>query len=174
MSKVKDGDIDKLNLLFERYHRMLFAFFLKLNRDSGLSKDLVQNVFYRILKYRDRYRNEGEFKHWMFHIARNVQKDHYRRKRPEESEAMQDWEDRLLDSDPGPSRAFEKREELALLRKALQHLPPEKREILMLSKIKGMRYKDIGKTLGYTEGNVKVRVFRAMEELRNTYEKLRG
>jgi DNA-directed RNA polymerase specialized sigma24 family protein len=86
MQKVKEGDIDRLGLLFERYKKPLFGFFYGLNKDAGLSEDLVQNVFFRILKYRYLFRGEpagrpggGDFKTWMFHIARNVKNDHYRK-----------------------------------------------------------------------------------------------
>ena len=79
MLKVKDGNLDKLGLLFERYKKPLFGFFYNMNKDAELSEDLVQNVFLRILKYRYLFRGEGDFKTWMFHIARNVMNDHYRK-----------------------------------------------------------------------------------------------
>src|SRR5690348_11487914 len=77
MLRVRDGETDTLGLLFERYKRPLYGFFYGMNRDSELSEDLVQNVFFRILKYRYLFRGEGDFKTWMFHIARNVNNDHY-------------------------------------------------------------------------------------------------
>src|SRR5687767_1772753 len=62
MIKVRDGDIDKLGLLFERYKRPLYGFFYGMNRDPDLCEDLVQNVFVRILKYRYLFRGEGDFR----------------------------------------------------------------------------------------------------------------
>ena len=79
MVKVRDGDLDRLGMLFERYKRPLYGFFYGLSRDRDLSEDLVQNTFFRILKYRHLFRGEGDFKTWMFHIARNVNNDHYRK-----------------------------------------------------------------------------------------------
>jgi RNA polymerase sigma-70 factor (ECF subfamily) len=72
MLQVKAGQVDQLGLLFERYHRILFSFFYNLNRNVEMSEDLVQNVFMRILKYKHRFKGDGEFKTWMFHIAKNV------------------------------------------------------------------------------------------------------
>ena len=60
MIKVKDGDLEKLGLLFERYKKPLFGFFYGMNRDADLCEDLVQNVFMRILKYRYLFRGEGD------------------------------------------------------------------------------------------------------------------
>ena len=72
MLKVKNGDLDRMGLLFERYHRQLFGFIFHMTSQRELSEDLVQNVFYRMLKYRHTFRGDGEFRTWMYHVARNV------------------------------------------------------------------------------------------------------
>jgi len=78
MIRVKHGDLDKLAVLYERYSRALFGFFFKVTLDSQTSEDLVQTVFFKIIKYRDRYRaEEGSFVNWMFRIAHNANIDHY-------------------------------------------------------------------------------------------------
>ena len=65
-----------------------------------------------------------------------------------------------------------KQEELNQLRTALQKLDPEKREVLILSKLQGLKYKEIANLLGCTEGAVKVKVFRALKELKKVFEKM--
>jgi len=52
MLAVRDGDVERISVLFDRHHRMLFNFFLRLTTNRGLSEDLVQEVFFRMLKYR--------------------------------------------------------------------------------------------------------------------------
>ena len=79
MAKVRDGDPEKLGLLYERYKRPLLGFFTGMVRDRELSEDLLQNTFVRILKYRHLFRGDGDFRTWMFHIARNVKNDHFRK-----------------------------------------------------------------------------------------------
>lgn len=66
MTKVKEGDLDKLGLLFERYNRRLYRFFYRLTRRRDISEDLVQGVFERILKYRHSYTINGSFSTWIF------------------------------------------------------------------------------------------------------------
>ncbi|MEQ8884415.1 MAG: RNA polymerase sigma factor, partial [Balneola sp.] len=61
MMKVKDGDLDKLGLLFERYNRPLYSFFYKKTFQTDVSEDLVQSVFERMLKYRSTYSGSGAF-----------------------------------------------------------------------------------------------------------------
>ena len=171
MIKVKEGDLDKLGLLFERYKKPLYGFFYGLNRDGELCEDLVQNVFFRILKYRYLFRGEGEFKTWMFHIARNVNNDHFRKNKLNAKDSIESWQDRL-GSDENRSTEIQQDEEMQILSMAMDRLPEDKREILLLSKFQEKKYKEIGEIIGCTEGAVKVKVFRALQELKEVYKKL--
>lgn len=171
MTKVTEGELDKLGLLFERYYRRLFAFFYRLTGKTELSQDMVQMVFERILKYRHTFKGDGQFITWLFHLARNIYADEYKKsKKMGEKEDLVKWEEQLTDNHEADSD-FQKREELALLEKALQKLSPEKREILVLSKYEELKYSEIAQILKCTEENVKVRVHRAMKELKEVYLK---
>lgn len=174
MQKVKDGDLDKLGLLFERYKKVLFGFFYNMNRDADLSEDLVQNVFMRILKYRAGFKGEGEFKVWMFHIARNVGYDHYKKNKLRVTEDIDSWKDSLGDNECNTEIQMEKREDLDLLDMAMSRLDHEKREVLTLSKLEGMKYQHIGDILNCSEGAVKVKVFRALQALKLEYMNLQA
>ena len=55
MAQVGTGDVAKMAVLFERHHRGLFRYFVSLNRNRELSEDLVQDVFFRMLRYRASY-----------------------------------------------------------------------------------------------------------------------
>ncbi len=171
MDKVKNGDLDKLGLLFERYKKPLFGFFYGINKDRELSEDLVQNVFVRVLKYRSLYRGEGEFRSWLFHIARNVSHDQYRKKRIQVTDSVENWEERI-GSDDNRFTTYQKDENLELLALAMDRLTEDKREILLLSKFQERKYKEIGEQLGFSEGAVKVKVYRAMQELKAIYHEL--
>ena len=172
MLKVKAGDSDRLGLLFERYHRALFSFFIRLTGQSEASEDLVQNVFLRMLKYRHTYTGDGEFKTWMYHLARNVHADYYRKhKRQGQADDYTNLENKLRD-DFNPEEQTQHAEELVLLQVALSHLDVEKREVLVLSRFQGLKYKEIADLYGCTEGAIKVRAFRALDELKTIYLKL--
>lgn len=171
MAGVRDGDVDKLGLLFERYKRPLYGFFYGMNRDQELSEDLVQNTFFRILKYRHLFRGDGDFKTWMFHIARNVSHDHFRKNKIKVKEAVENWENRISHTDSRDSE-MQVADEHRMLELAMERLPPEKREILLLSKYQEKKYKEIGELIGCSEGTVKVKVFRALQELKVLYKQL--
>lgn len=171
MLKVKDGDLDRLSLLFERYKRPLYGFFYGMNRDSELSEDLVQNVFLRILKYRYLFRGEGDFRTWMYHIARNVNHDNFRKNKIQKKDSIEDWEERI-EGDMNRASEIEKDDELYILSMAMDRLPEDKKEILLLSKYQDKKYKEIGEIIGCSEGAVKVKVFRALQELKTVYKQL--
>src|SRR5579871_3292212 len=75
MLEVRAGNVGKLELLFDRHHRPLFRYFLHLTANRAVSEDLVQEVFFRILKYRHTYHPETTFRAWMYQIGRNVYMD---------------------------------------------------------------------------------------------------
>ena len=170
MAKVRDGDPDKLGLLYERYKRPLLGFFMGMVRDKELSEDLVQNTFIRILKYRHLFRAEGEFRTWMFHIARNVKNDHFKKNRIAQ-EPIDIKAERIGHSETRATE-FQHEEEQELLAIAMSRLPEEKREVLLLSKYQEKKYAEIAELLGCTESTVKVKVFRALQELKTIYHQL--
>ncbi len=170
MAKVKDGDLDKLGLLYERYKRPLLGFFRGLVHDRELSEDLLQNTFMRILKYRHLFRGEGDFRTWMYHIARNVKNDHFRKNKIH-TDSVDDWADKVADHH-NKSADMQHEEEQDMLKLAMDKLPEEKREVILLSKYQEKKYSEIGELLGCTEGAVKVKVFRALQDLKAIYGQL--
>ena len=170
MLAVRDGDVGKLGLLFERHHRTLFDFFVRMTGNRMTAEDLVQDVFFRILKYRSTYRNTSLFTTWMFHIARNARIDYFKKHRMEVQQPEEPIE--LPSSGLGPNQEIERRQSDALLQRALSELPEEKRELLIMARYKEVKYEQIAELLGCEVGTVKVRVHRALNELREIFFKL--
>jgi len=170
MSAVRDGDVTKLGLLFDRYHGALFDFFCRLAGNRTVAEDLVQDVFFRILKYRQTYRAESHFKTWMFHIARNARFDHLKKHRGEVGFPEEGFD--IPSRGPHPNQQFEQDQETELLKRALAKLPDDRRELLMLARYQEMKYEEIAQLLGVDAGAIKVRVHRATKELREIYLKL--
>ena len=172
MLAVREGDVSKLGMLFDRYHRTLFDFFCRMLNNRAAAEDLVQDVFFRILKYRKTYRDDSHFTTWMFHIARNARIDHFKKHRAEVMFPEEGFE--IPGHGPFPSQQFEREQETALLKKALSRLPDEKRELLVLARYQEMKYDEIADFYGVDIGTIKVRVHRAVKELREIYLKVSG
>ncbi len=172
MQSVKDGDLDKLGLLFERYHHRLFGYFFRMTSRRDVSEDLVQGVFERILKYRSSYSGESAFSTWIYQIARNLHADYYRsRKRTGLEESPVEW-----DSIPSNNREFHNQSDTELdqqlVQQALQKLSDEKKQVLILNRFEGFTYREIAEITASSENAVKVRAFRALRELKKQIMKL--
>ena len=174
MLKVKSGDVEKLGLIYHRYSRRLFGFFFRMTGEVATSEDLVQNVFMRMLKYRQSYADTGNFEAWAFHMSRNVHKDHVRKnKRYRWQENMNDWETHLQETG-NREQMIQKTDELNSLARALNALTAEKRELIELTRFQKLKYAQVAELLGITESAVKVRVHRILKELKEIYLKLDG
>lgn len=173
MLKVKDGDLDKLGLLFERYQRRLYGFFYRMNRQKEVSEDLVQEVFERILKYRHTYQSGNSFATWIFRIARNLQVDRYRENQKIDQVNHTDWE-RVEGNFTFPDLDSGKERERQWLQQALERLDHDKKETLILSRYEGFKYREIAEILDCSVSAVKVRIFRAINELKEITTELRN
>ncbi|TJY37834.1 RNA polymerase sigma factor [Pontimicrobium aquaticum] len=168
MLGVKAGDNHKLGLLYERYKKRLFGFFYNMNKDAYLSEDLVQNVFMKILKYKHTYTEESKFVVWIFQIARNTSYDSFKKNKKNVHKDIEDVEYSLNATDDIDG-VIVKNENTAILKKAIELLSPEKKEVILLSKFKELKYKEIGKIIGCSEGNARIKVHRAVNELKNIF-----
>lgn len=172
MLQVKAGQLQKMGLLFERYHRPLHGFFYHLTGQAAASEDLVQTVFYRMLKYRHTFTGEGEFRTWMYHLARHAAADAAKKnKTATHHDDLSAWQETLGGGTPADA-ALHQAQEMELLHQALGRLSAEHREVLVLSRYQDLKYGQIAQVLDITEGAVKVRVHRALGHLRDIYTKL--
>jgi RNA polymerase sigma factor (sigma-70 family) len=173
MLAVRDGDTQRLGELFERYHGPLYGFFVRMTSQRTLSEDLVQLVFYRILKYRHTYRDEGKFTSWMYNLARHVIADHYRKHRTSESMRTDEVElERVPDEGLDAGEHAAHGDDLELMRSAFGQLPEEEREILTLHRFQHLPHSDIAQLLNCSVGAAKVRLHRAVKNLRDKYLRL--
>lgn len=165
MMAVQKDQLDKLNELFDRYQKRLYNYFLKSTLDVEESSDLTQNVFIRVMKYRKSYKPGSNFELWVFQIARNQLKDHFRK--------LKIHNDRFNSVDVLPEVTDEtdevQREREERLVRAMKKLPGDKRELLVLSKFQGMKYEQIAELRCSSVSAVKVQVHRTIKQLRELY-----
>ena len=166
MQAVQRGDLGKLGLLFDRHHRALFDFLARMTGSRAMAEDLVQDVFERVLKYRATWRGSSSFTGWLFRIARNARADYYRRRLMTSS-----YDDSMDSPDPAPTPEMNLADEseAARLQHCLMRLREDKRELIVLARYREMKYDAIAELLGVDEATIKVRVHRALKDLRNIY-----
>jgi len=169
MHAVRKGDVAKLGVLFERHHRPLFDFLTRMTGNAAAAEDLVQEVFVRVLKYRATWRDEGRFETWLYRIARNARADYFRHRSPDGP--IDDAAEHASNA-PLASEMLARDREVARLQRALMLLREDKRELIMLARYREMKLEAIAELLGVEVGTVKVRMHRAVKELRDIFLRL--
>ena len=134
----------------------------RITGDRMLAEDAAQEAFLRAFRALKNYRHESSFAAWVRRIAVRTAIDLVRRRRPEESLAV--------DPPSGPSE--EKRyEDVDLLRQALAALTPVDREILLAREVEGESDKEIARRLEMTVTGVRVRMHRARKKLQLRFQR---
>ena len=172
MREVRDGDVGKLEVLFDRHHAGVLRYFQYLTLNRTLSEDLAQEVFFRILKYRHTYQPAGNFRAWLYQIARHVYAGQLGKRKSEV--AMPEEAREIRGAETPPDREFQKKQETLMLRRALAAMPGDKREVLIMSRFLDLKYEEIAAVLKCEVGTVKVRVYRAMRDLSDRFFALSG
>ena len=172
MERVRDGDVKLLGELFERHAEKLHAFFARHTSRHDAGDDLVQDVFFRMLKYRHTYRGDAPFTVWMYQLARNASADYFRKWKNECP--TDEIPEHKHEREESAAEKMDRDEQTRLVRSALNRLDPAKREVLLLSRFQELKYEEIGKILDCPVGTVKARVHFALKDLREEYFKLSG
>ena len=170
MEAVKNGDLQQASVLFERYNKRIFNFLARMTIDRDLAEDLTQNVFLRILKYRNSYREGAKFQAWIYQVARNAFSDHYQAHKNKFSDFVdvEKVSDHLYD----PNETTDMDEQEKLLHRSMALLSEEQRELLVLTRYQHMKYEEVALIMDTTVANIKVKVHRAIARLREHYFEL--
>lgn len=135
-------------------------------RDEKLSEDLTQEVFFNVLKYKSSYDGRN-FSTWIYSIARNIMYKEFNSKKI----VTQDFESvkyKLIDSSNNNDYNFEH------LEICLNKLDFEEREIIILNKIQGVKFRELSIILNVKVGALKTKSHRTMKKLREIYLKNYG
>ena len=171
---VLSGDRDRFELLVERYQTRLVNYLYRMVRNLEEAHDLTQEVFIRVYQALDRYDSQYRFSTWLFRVAQNAAIDVIRKRRiqlvpltrraDEGSEATVDL--KLPDGQPTALESLQGRELDASIRAAIDTLPWEYRELILLRHYGELAYEEIAEVKAMPLGTVKNKLFRARQMLK--------
>ena len=172
---VADGDPSCLGTLFERHHRGVYRFCLQMTRRRAHSEDLVQDVFLKVLRKAGSFRGDGNFKAWMFNIARNVTLDYLRKAKRQGNESIdEEIADHHLADHRSAEQAAAGSQNMQRVLQALAALPAAAQEVIWLGRFEFDSYEALGQALSCNAGAARVRMHRAMALLNSTYTNING
>ena len=172
VQRAQRGELPAFNAIVLRYQDHVYSLVLRMLTHREAAEDVTQEAFVSAWRHIDTFRG-GSFRSWLFTIAANRARDELRKgvRRPTTSlDAARDDPDRA-DIDPpapgpSPEGVAEQGEMRAALEVALAALPPDWREVIVMSDIHGMDYAEIAAATGVALGTVKSRLSRARSRLR--------
>ncbi len=161
------GEAGAFETLYARHRGPLFRFLQRALREQALAEEVFQDVWQRVIAARARYRPEAKFTTWLYQIAHNRLADHWRAKAHRPA-APEDAEERLAHvADPhNPERTLSDFEQRRRLQLALEELPPDQREAVLLRLEQELTLEEIGTITGVGRETVKSRLRYALDKLR--------
>jgi RNA polymerase sigma-70 factor (ECF subfamily) len=156
--------------LYNQFHRVVYAYLLRLSGSADVAGELVQETFYRAIRGAAGYRGDSPPAAWLCTIARHCYADQMRRSgRERDRRADVPWE-ALPDPGDGPEATMMHRELKARIDETMAALPETQRMALLLRDADGLPYETISEILGLSLANVKVTIHRARQRFRARYE----
>lgn len=173
MRLFQEGRDDAYEQLVRRWDGPMLNYFYRLVGDLEMAEDLRQDLFVRLYARRDTFRGNGTFRAWLYSIATNLARTHFRRVKKRariedlETNSGRDAQE-IADSAPPATEQIRRNESARLVRQLLAALSAEEREALTLRFYEGLKYAEIAGVLDLPEPTVKSRIYRAIDRLRAT------
>ncbi len=166
--KCLDGDSGAYAVLVDRYKAMVYNVAFRMVGDEDTAKDLAQDSFVAAYGGLEHFRFGSKFSSWLYSIVLNKCRDHL--KLAKDTIPTDEIADVLPDSGKSPEQDASASQSRELLQRALDTLPREYREVLILKHIEELDYEEISAITGAGIAALKVRAHRGREMLRKILE----
>jgi RNA polymerase sigma-70 factor (ECF subfamily) len=178
VARVQGGDKKAFDLLILKYQRKIMRLLSRMIRDQSEIEDVAQEAFIKAYRALPQFRGDSAFYTWLYRIAINTARNWLasNKRRPSTPSAHEnedgetfDETDNLTDNTT-PESELASRQIAQTVNKAIEDLPEDLRNAIVLREIEGMSYEDIAQSMNCPIGTVRSRIFRAREAIA---EKLR-
>jgi RNA polymerase sigma-70 factor (ECF subfamily) len=173
MLRAAAGEAAAFEALVERVLPRLLGYLRSLGAERATAEDCAQEVLLKVYRARGAYRPRARFVTYLFHVARTHWIDLWRRRRAGPRELAAETllpdgggADELPGAAAEPSARAERHDLTRALRRAVEGLGPEHREVFVLAQMEGLRYEEIASLVGIPVGTVKSRMHTAVRQLR--------
>lgn len=167
LRKIRKGDIQSFEKLFFFFHPGLLRYAESLVRKNEIAEEIVQDVFYNVWKNRESIRISHTWKSYLFRAVYNNSMMHLRKARREFS--LEDgFYPEKEEGAPDPIKEMELQEISAVLEECLSGLPERTREIFLLNRQEGLKYREIAEQLSISVKTVEANMSKALKALKNS------
>lgn len=159
-----EGGVGPFEAVYQTVYPILIRVAFHITGDMAIAEDLCQEAFIRYYQREATFPSLDQAKYWLIRVVKNLAFNHEKRKGREKRAHDRVLKEPQREVETGETEVI-KRETYDIVKSALYKLPYKLRTVLVLREYGGLNYKEIAGILKITEGNVKVRVFRAREQL---------
>ena len=173
LAQVAAGDRRAFETLYDRYAAIVFGLALRMLGDRSSAEEAVQEIFWRVWQRLGSFDRSRAFAPWLFGIAHNYCIDELRRRKVRPQPVYEDDEHPVLSSIPDESDVGDtaiQAEQQRTVRAAIDQLPDEQRQALLLAYYGGLTQQEIAARLGNPLGTVKTRMRLGLQKLRALLE----
>jgi RNA polymerase sigma-70 factor, ECF subfamily len=172
ISRAAGGDTSAFQALVERHRSMVYRVAYQFAGNHHDAEDIAQEVFIKVYRSLDRFRQDAQLSSWMYRIVMNACIDHRRRHSPAGKAPFgEEAEQRMLNTPeetPGPEERAYAGELGHVLEHEIGRLPPGQRVVFVMRHHQGLKLSEIAGALGLAEGTVKRQLHAAVHRLRQT------
>lgn len=172
MLQFQAGTIEAFDILVSRYRDPLMSYIYRFLGDMKEGEDLLQETFLRVYRNRHSYRRIAKFSTWLYTIAGNLARSEYRKRKRRRLYSIQsinreaeEYEVEIPDETFSPDRHTESTIQDKYIQEALNQIPEEFREVVVLRDVQQLAYEEIAQITGLPMGTVKSRINRGRTKL---------
>ncbi len=172
MERLRDGDDLALNEIVDRWQRRVISFLFRLTGNEAVAQDLAQETFVKVYQNRMTYRPKGEFSTWLFTIAANLGKQHFRWSKRHPAVSLDESIKIPASTGPNPAAELDGVERADFVRSAVMSLPVDLRQAVVLFEYEDLSHQQIAEICGCSAKAVETRLYRARGILKTQLGKL--
>ncbi len=167
---LKTQNVAYFDVLYKRYSGKIFGKCISLLKDEEDAEDSVQEIFMKILLNLSKFSGKSRFSTWIYSITYNYCIDRIRRKKKDPSTLVEDMSNHDVPEDVNDVFLLEM--EIGRLKVVLDEIPTKDKSILLMKYQDEMSIKEIGEMLEKSESAVKMKIKRAKQKFKKTYEEI--
>ncbi len=166
------GNDASFRVLVERYQDYVFSVALKVLKNREEAEETAQDAFVKAYRALAGFEQRSKFATWLYQIAWRTAIDRYRA-RPKAARSLDDDTNflQIRDKEANPAQQLQQQNTRQLIHEALDRMPAEDAALLSLFYLQEQSVKEIAVITGLTESNVKVKLFRLRDALKNLLSK---
>lgn len=179
IQRAKSGDNEAFSELVEEFERFVYNTACRVLSASGLplesADDIAQDAFIKAWRNLSAFRGDCSFSTWLFRITVNTARDSIRASsrraavsltKNDDENDTEEWDVPVTSGDAVPEDSILKKEQILGIRRAIESLPEEQRQVIVMRDIHELSYQTIADTLGLGLGTVKSRINRGRANLK--------